>query len=115
MVFLRVKSDCRMRKNLGWLKIKDDNIFFDISPTESIAISELPKVVEKVYDYFRSNRVDVVKVSGRGPIWLYSAVVHTVAHLAGAVAVYDAVNGVYVVVVSHTPRYKIGQVLTLKE
>ncbi|RLG05954.1 MAG: hypothetical protein DRN68_07790, partial [Thaumarchaeota archaeon] len=54
-------------------------------------------------------KTDVIKITGRGPIWLYSAIVHIVAHLTKAVAVYDAINNTYVIVVSHHPKYRIGE------
>ncbi|MEM2185176.1 MAG: CRISPR-associated protein Csx3 [Candidatus Methanomethylicia archaeon] len=98
-------------KNLNWLIIEGNEIKFSLSPNQAIAPSELPRVVEAVYNYFSINKVDLIKISGRGPIWLYSAVVHAVAHLAKAIAVYDAINNCYIVVVSHHPKYEIGQII----
>lgn len=94
-----------------WLKLEKGTIKFEIPPTRSITYDELPGAVEAAFKHFSSERAGVIKVTGRGPIWLYSAVVHAVAHLAKAVAVYDAVNGNYVVVASHSPEYRVGQVL----
>ena len=95
-----------------WLRIRDDTIIFEIPPTRTIAYEELPKAVEKVFKHFSERKADVIKITGRGPIWLYSAIVHVVAHLTKAVAVYDAINDTYVIVVSHHPRYRIGERLT---
>jgi len=96
---------------LSWLRIEGDTIRFDITPTQLIPLEDLPKAVDIVFKHFSSSRVDLIKVTGRGPIWLYSAIVHAVAHLTRAVAVYDAINNIYVIVVSHSPKYRIGQVL----
>ncbi|MEM0083854.1 MAG: CRISPR-associated protein Csx3 [Candidatus Methanomethylicia archaeon] len=97
--------------DLNWLVIEGDEIKFNLTPNQSITPDSLPKAVEIVYNHFSINKVDLIKVSGRGPIWLYSAVVHAVAHLAKAIAVYDAINNCYIVVVSHHPKYEIGQII----
>lgn len=85
---------------------------FNLSPTDALSYADLPRIVEKVYREIQGSNVDVVKITGRGPIWLYSAVTHAVAHLAKAIAVFDAVNRRYVVVVTHSPEYRIGDVLS---
>lgn len=92
-----------------WLKIEGDKIMFDIPPTKAIPLEDLPKAVDSVFKHFSSNRVELIRITGRGPIWLYSAIVHAVAHLSKAVGVYSAVDGAYIIVVSHDPKYKIGE------
>ncbi|MEM1547287.1 MAG: CRISPR-associated protein Csx3 [Candidatus Methanomethylicia archaeon] len=94
-----------------WISIDEDTIIFNIPPTRSISYSELPDAVNTVFNYFSKNKKNIIKITGRGPIWLYSAIVHVVAHLTRAVAVYDAISGKYVVVVSHDPNYAIGKTL----
>ncbi|MEN2974900.1 MAG: CRISPR-associated protein Csx3 [Candidatus Caldarchaeales archaeon] len=94
-----------------WMSIREDTIIFNIPPTRSITYSELPNAVNAAFEYFSKNKKNIVKITGRGPIWLYSSIVHVVAHLARAVAVYDAIVGKYVIVVSHDPEYSIGSVL----
>lgn len=98
-----------MSTSSEWLMIEGDKIVFDIPPTKTISLDELPRAVDSAFRYFSSNKVDLIRITGRGPIWLYSAIVHAVAHLAKAVAVYDAINNAYIIVVSHDPRYKIGE------
>ena len=98
----------RKLNGLDWVKITEDTVRFEIYPTQIISYEELPKAVNFVFNYFSRRKTELIKISGRGPIWLYCAVVHAVAHLAKAVAVYDAVNSCYVVVVSHHPNYRIG-------
>jgi len=93
---------------LDWLIINGDTVTFNIPPTYNISYSDLPTAVLKVYNYYSNNKFDIIRITGRGPIWLYTAIVHAVAHLAKAIAVYDAINKKYVVVVSHDPMYKIG-------
>lgn len=94
-----------------WMSIEGDTIVFNIPPTRSIKHTELPDAVNYAFQYFSKNKVSLIKITGRGPIWLYTAVVHVVAHLARAVAVYDAVSGKYVIVVSHDPSYMVGMIL----
>ena len=50
-------------------------------------------------------------ISGRGPIWLYGALIHKYAHLVQSVAIYDPKQGGYVVVVSHSPEVKVGDLI----
>ncbi len=55
----------------------------------------------------------LVVIEGRAPIWRYGAALHRLhGSLAGAVAVFDPRLGA-VVVASHTPGFKEGQVLEL--
>lgn len=98
-------------ENLDWIIIDRDTIKFNIPPTQSITPDDLPKVIETIYNYFSREKVDLIKITGRGPIWLYSAITHAIAHLTKAVAIYDAINNHYIIVVSHNPKYKIGQII----
>jgi len=56
--------------------------------------------VDEVFKHFSKKKTYVIKITGRGSIWLYSAIIHLVAHLVKGVAVYDARNDTYVIVVS---------------
>ncbi|RMD64812.1 CRISPR-associated protein Csx3 [Candidatus Parcubacteria bacterium] len=59
-------------------------------------------------------KVDLKKgvvLSGRGPVWLYAALVHEL-HPAAWVATHDPRLGA-VVVMSHTPGRKLGEVIEL--
>ncbi|MEM0094067.1 MAG: CRISPR-associated ring nuclease Crn3/Csx3 [Thermofilum sp.] len=94
---------------IEWLKIQGCTVEFQLSPTTVITPDVLPQVVDTVYKAFVERKCSIIKITGRGPIWLYSAVVHAVAHLTPAVAVYDAIGKRYIVVVSHSPEYKVGQ------
>lgn len=94
---------------MEWLKIEGDKVVFDVPPAKAVSPEDLPKAVELVFRHFSSNKVELIKVTGRGPVWLYSAVVHAVAHLSKAVGVYSAIDGAYIVVVSHDPKYRIGE------
>ncbi|MEM1522726.1 MAG: CRISPR-associated ring nuclease Crn3/Csx3 [Thermofilum sp.] len=100
-----------MTTGIDWLRIEGCTIEFQLTPTQTITPEILPKVVEAVYKAFVGQKCQIIKVTGRGPIWLYSAVVHAVAHLTPAVAVFDAVGKRFVIVVSHAPEYKVGQVI----
>jgi CRISPR-associated protein Csx3 len=53
---------------------------------------------------------ELLIIEGRAPIWRYAMALHK-AHgsAAGAIAVYDPKLG-YVVVISHSPKYREGEV-----
>ena len=53
---------------------------------------------------------ELLIIEGRAPIWRYAMALHA-AHgsAAGAIAVFDPKLG-YVVVVSHSPKYREGEV-----
>ncbi|MEM4455150.1 MAG: CRISPR-associated protein Csx3 [Thermofilaceae archaeon] len=92
---------------------KTDNvvtIYFDLSPTDVLQYKDLPAIINKIFNELQTVNAEVVRITGRGPIWLYSAVTHVVAHLTKCVAVYDAVSKKYVIVVSHSHEYKVGDV-----
>ncbi len=55
-----------------------------------------------------------VILSGRGPIWLYSFLVHYY-HPTKFIATYDPKEGGAVVVESHTPEHKAGDILDIDE
>ncbi|MEM4867877.1 MAG: CRISPR-associated protein Csx3 [Ignisphaera sp.] len=90
---------------------KNGLVVFDLTPNDVVRYTDLPKIIDKVFRELQKNKINVIKITGYGPIWLYSAVVHTVTHLAKAVAVYDVVNRKYVIVVTHSPEYRVGDVL----
>lgn len=54
-----------------------------------------------------------VVLSGRGPIWLYCFLAHYY-HPTKFIATYDPRAGGAVVVESHTPEYKVGDVLKME-
>ncbi|MEM4819166.1 MAG: CRISPR-associated protein Csx3 [Nanopusillaceae archaeon] len=100
---------------LKWLKVEvvDENtavIKFELTPDTNIAPEELAIAVRQVHNAFQNLRVKKIRITGRGPIWLYSAVTHAVAHMAPIVQVFDAINKRWITVTSHTPEFKIGQV-----
>jgi len=62
-------------------------------------------------------RVDAtqgVVLSGRGPVWLFAALVHHY-HPVAWVGTYDPRLGGAVVVESHVPSYKVGDVVKIEE
>jgi len=61
----------------------------------------------------KSPKVDFTKgviISGRGPVWLYAYLVHEF-HPARWVGTFDPRLGGGVVVTSHTPEVKVGDVV----
>ncbi|MEM0479458.1 MAG: CRISPR-associated protein Csx3 [Pyrobaculum sp.] len=102
-------------QELRWLKIEVENensvlVKFELTPDTNIAPEELAIAVRQVHNALQNLRVKKIRITGRGPIWLYSAVTHAVAHMAPVVQVFDAINKRWITVTSHTPEYRIGQV-----
>lgn len=58
------------------------------------------------------NATKGVVLSGRGPIWLYCYLAHYY-HPTKFIATYDPRLGGAVIVESHNPNYKIGDILKL--
>ena len=54
-----------------------------------------------------------VVLSGRGPIWLYCYLTHCY-HLTKFIAAYDPRLGGAVIVESHSPQYKIGEIIKVE-
>jgi len=54
---------------------------------------------------------ELLKISGPASLPAAMAICHHVAHLYGAVAVYDPKLGGYVVSLSHDPRFPIGDLI----
>lgn len=50
-------------------------------------------------------------ISGRGPIWLYGYLIHHYMHLFQFIAVYDPKIGGAVIIASHHPSFKEGEVI----
>ena len=54
-------------------------------------------------------------ISGRAPIWFYCYILHHYLHLFQFIAVYDPKQEGAVVVASHHPDYKVGDILPITE
>ncbi len=52
-------------------------------------------------------------LSGRGPVWLYGFLVHHY-HPTKFIATYDPREGGAVVIESHSPEYKVGDVIRIE-
>lgn len=55
---------------------------------------------------------EVLKINGPASLPVMCAITHKVAHLYGAIAVYDPkLGGKYVVCISHHPDYSLGDII----
>jgi len=94
------------------ITIKNDIAILDfelpsgvITP-EDIVNLELPDAIKEGF------ADKLVVISGRGPIWLFCTVAHTY-HICKGVAVYDPrLNGA-VIVQTHSPEFKTGQIVSI--
>ncbi len=80
-------------------------IYWDIGVDTAIEPSmPLPSVPEILPQ-------SIVILTGRAPIWRYGMAFHAIHGLASVVAVYDPRLGNGVVVASHNPKYKTGDLV----
>lgn len=91
-------------------RVADDTVVLEFRLTRPIRPEELPTLVESAPDV--SGAVLLV-ISGRGPIWLYGALLHRYLHSVAAIATFDPKVGGAVVVASHDLRWYVGQVVRL--
>ncbi|MEM4620761.1 MAG: CRISPR-associated protein Csx3 [Desulfurococcaceae archaeon] len=99
---------------IDWVKIEVNNneaiVKIELTPDKNISYEDMALAVRYVFNAFQDIKVEKIKIIGRGPIWLYAALVHSVAHLTKAVYVYDAINKKYVAVVTHSPSINLGSI-----
>lgn len=56
--------------------------------------------------------VELLKINGPASLPVAFVLAHKYVHQVGAVAVFDPKLGGYVVSVSHSPKYKVGDLIT---
>ncbi|MEM4964957.1 MAG: CRISPR-associated protein Csx3 [Pyrobaculum sp.] len=100
---------------IEWLDVKkkDNDVYVEIqlTPTQTIEPSDIPQAVDYVFKRVNElNGGKRVRITGRGPVWLYVALVHTVAHLCECVQVFDAVQRRWITVVTHSNICKLGEI-----
>ena len=83
--------------------------FVEFRLSRPIEPSELRDVVEEITKNMKYR--PVVLLSGRGPIWLYGALIHEIVHMVKAVGVYDPKVQGWVIVASHDRTKRVGDVL----
>jgi len=97
----RVIYSTREREDLTLVEFNIEGGVLDVSELEE-AIRTAPAV----------NWTKGVCISGRGPVWLYAALTHKY-HPAPFIATYEPRMNSCIVVASHTPKYRIGDVIPL--
>jgi len=105
------------------LATEETPIKFKIQKFESFQVLEFelsgvitPDKLEVVLRDFRKLKLAMSKglvISGRGPIWLYAALIHE-AHPFKWIATYDPRLDGAVIVASHDPNRKIGEIVKIK-
>jgi len=90
-------------------KSKDKYILVEVNLPSGVIT---PEDIKKIGTLPRPEPHKGVIISGRAPIWLYGYLIHHY-HIASWVAVYDPRLGGAVVVMSHSPEYKEGDVVKL--
>ena len=73
-------------------------------------VKELREAVERAPAV---SGTSVVCISGRGPVWLFTALAHKY-HYTRAVATYEPRLGACVVVASHDPRFRVGDAIPVE-
>ena len=86
-------------------------IVFDLQ--SPISPEDLPRLILTVKEKIAElDTTKPVAVSGRGPVWLYAAIVHEL-HYFPAVLVHDPRIG-FVVVETHTRTFRVGDVVKIQ-
>ena len=80
-----------------------------------IANSDLTRLLTAFPQNLRAYapNADVVVVGGRGPKWLDAAALHLYLHSFPAAAIYDPKVGGGVIIATHSPDYKLGDVVEI--
>lgn len=76
------------------------------------ALAKIDRTIES--EQIRGGKL--LKITGRQSIPVAYTICHQVAHLYGAIAIFDPKIGgkgvdAYIVVISHNPEYQVGQIL----
>ncbi|RLF82425.1 CRISPR-associated protein Csx3 [Thermococci archaeon] len=92
------------------IQVEEDEkyIRLNFELTKNIYPTQLPEIINEFPDVQGRK---ILLLSGRGPIWLYCALIHKYAHLVSAVATYDPKIGGYVVVSSHALDVDVGEII----
>ncbi|PSB58759.1 CRISPR-associated protein Csx3 [Chamaesiphon polymorphus] len=80
-------------------------------------VVEVSAKIERLIETKQMRGGKLLKITGRQSIPVAYTICHQVAHLYGAVAVFDPKMGgkgidAYIVAISHSPDYQVGQILT---
>jgi len=79
-------------------------------PIDVAEVRLLEDAVKKLQRYIEG---DVLVLSGRGPIWMFATLLHSVGHLFRAVAIFDPKLRGAVVTASHHPKISSYTVIQL--
>ncbi len=85
----------------------------EITLSGPITPDNLTEIVTRATEALPAAGTEGVVISGRMPVWVYGALVHTF-HPRPWVATFDPRLGGAVVVATHTPQVGVGQVVSLE-
>ena len=91
---------------------RDNYVLVEFELERPIEPADLKRIIDKFHKSVGAPRPLGIVLSGRGPIWLYAALVHE-CHPWLWVATYDPRQGGAVIVESHSPIYGVGDVILL--
>ena len=93
------------------IKRLDKIVVFEFELSRNLEPSDLSTI--KLPDPARENMGPfLVVLSGKGPIWLYGLMVHHF-HPCKAIAIFDPRFDGGIVIESHSPEFKIGEVVKI--
>jgi len=97
-----VKYSVKNKKNISLLEF--------VIEGGVLGIDELPESVKNAPVI---NTTKGLCISGRGPIWLYGALLHKY-HPTPFLAVYEPRRGTCIIVATHDKKYRIGQEIPIE-
>lgn len=96
-------------------KIEKKNSFLVVEFQIPGGVTTPPEAAEAVAELGGRLAGDhILLISGRGPVWLFGMLLHA-GHPAQAAGTYDPRVGGYVIVASHVPGVKVGEVIKLED
>ncbi len=102
------------------IEICDDTLTVSFGePTNNdLIVIEVSEKIDRLIERKQICGGKLLKITGKQSIPVAYAICHKVAHLYGAIAIFDPKMGgkgidAYIVAISHSPDYQVGQILAL--
>jgi CRISPR-associated protein Csx3 len=74
-------------------------------------LSAMPQRLDKMTESGELSGGSLLRINGPASLPVACVLVHKVAHLYGAIGVFDPKLGKYVITITHNPMYKLGDLI----
>lgn len=93
------------------VKKSDNGIILEIGFGAPAQNDQIVKDAVKAVKFLKLKGGELIKLNGPASLPVAIAITHEVGHKFGAVAAFDPKLGKYVISISHSPDYKIGDLI----